>query len=235
VDDVAEGGPFETSDRAVAIDEFGFDCDELLLDAVAEATRVGAVDDEPVVVTRQPVRAQHAPRPVEGIELVPARVTSDPQADVRPVGGDQHRGWVIQRNAESVSATSVDRVRRKVPVQERERNIHRRVDPELKGSVGQVADKGYLTTLLESNAELGSVLHYDPENRVLGIEDPQFVFFIRNLLWNKFAERVGYLNITFSSRYDFALSFAGVDRALAEELFELLSEAEFEVFYDRNE
>jgi hypothetical protein len=67
------------------------------------------------------------------------------------------------------------------------------------------------------------------------VEDPQFVFFLRNLSWNKLAERVGYLNIRFESKYDFALSFAGADRAIAERLFDALTERELSVFYDLNE
>ncbi len=39
----------------------------------------------------------------------------------------------------------------------------------------------------------------------------------------------------FPSRYDFALSFAGADRDIAEALFAALEENEMEVFYDKNE
>ncbi|MFI4973409.1 MAG: TIR domain-containing protein [Caulobacterales bacterium] len=39
----------------------------------------------------------------------------------------------------------------------------------------------------------------------------------------------------FPSRYDFALSFSGSDRRIAEALFNALSEFEMEVFYDKNE
>lgn len=38
-----------------------------------------------------------------------------------------------------------------------------------------------------------------------------------------------------NTRYDFALSFAGSDRDIAEALFVVLQENELEVFYDRNE
>ena len=107
--------------------------------------------------------------------------------------------------------------------------------PELKGSVGQVVDKGFLEKLLEANPEVEAVLHFDPETKVLAVEDPQFVFFIRNLAWNKFAERVGYLNIEFSSTYDFALSFAGTNRDLAALLADRLQEKELSVFYDKDE
>jgi hypothetical protein len=107
--------------------------------------------------------------------------------------------------------------------------------PELRGSVGQVVEKGYLQGLIASKAGLADIFHYDDETHVLGVEDPQFVFFLRNMLWNKFADRAGFLNIRFERKYDFALSFAGADRAFAAQLFEILREREFEVFYDKNE
>ena len=53
--------------------------------------------------------------------------------------------------------------------------------------------------------------------------------------WARFAEEIGFLSLEFPSRYDFALSFAGTDRDIAEALFHSLQEAELEVFYDRNE
>ena len=107
--------------------------------------------------------------------------------------------------------------------------------PEHRSSVGQVVDRGYLEGLLENDESFRSVLHYDPRTRILGVEDPQFVFFLRNISWKRMAKRVGYVNITFDSKYDFALSFPGSERPLAEGLFEGLSELEFEVFYDKNE
>jgi len=107
--------------------------------------------------------------------------------------------------------------------------------PELKGSVGQVVDKGYLEKVLADDPEVEKTLHFDPETKVLAVEDPQFVFFIRNLPWNQFAQRVGYLDINFSSRFDFALSFAGSERDFVEKVFERLAEQELAVFYDKDE
>jgi hypothetical protein len=82
---------------------------------------------------------------------------------------------------------------------------------------------------------LQSVLHFDAETRVLGIEDPKFFFFISNLLWNKFADKVGLLNVDYQSTYDFALSFAGENRNIAEAIFNALTEREISLFYDKNE
>lgn len=110
-----------------------------------------------------------------------------------------------------------------------------RTQADLRGSVSQVVEKGHLAHLLQSNADFTDVLHFDQTTRTLTVEDPQFVFFLRNLLWNKFAERVGFYKIAFDSKYDFALSFAGSDRDVANRLFQLLTDMEFEVFYDKNE
>lgn len=108
--------------------------------------------------------------------------------------------------------------------------------PALRGSVSQVVEKGHLQNLLAEQTDLlGDLLHYDADARVLAVEDPKFFFFIKNLAWNRFAERIGYFDVSFSSRYDFALSFAGSDRDVATLLFDALCDLEHGVFYDKNE
>jgi hypothetical protein len=107
--------------------------------------------------------------------------------------------------------------------------------PDHRGSVGQVIDKGYLQEYLQANPQLQDVIHYDPSTRMLGIEDPKFLYFLRNLIWNKFARQVGFISTEFQGRYDFALSFAGTDRDVAEAMYNRLSENELAVFYDRSE
>ncbi len=107
--------------------------------------------------------------------------------------------------------------------------------PEHRGSVGQVIDKGYLEDYLKKNVQLEDAVHYDSATRTLSIEDPKFLYFLRNLIWNKFARQVGFLSTEFKARYDFALSFAGADREIAEALANKLIECEAAVFYDKNE
>jgi hypothetical protein len=110
-----------------------------------------------------------------------------------------------------------------------------RKNPKHRGSVGQIVDKGYLADHIQKNSELEDVIHFDTSTRELSIEDPKFAYFLRNLLWSKFCEKVGYRSVEFDTRYDYALSFAGADRDLAEGLFKYLTEAELSVFYDKNE
>jgi hypothetical protein len=107
--------------------------------------------------------------------------------------------------------------------------------PQMKGSVGQVLDKGFLVALLEAKSELFEpYFHYEPTTSVLSVEDPKLIFYLKNLVWRAFSRRAGFRSDYFGSTYDFALSFAGPDRQIAERLSEILREREVEVFYDWN-
>jgi hypothetical protein len=108
-------------------------------------------------------------------------------------------------------------------------------NPNLKGSVSQVIDKGYLSALISGSEKIGDLLHFDIKSELLTTEDPKFLYFIRHIIWSKFAKQVGYFSLSFKSRWDFAFSFAGENRNLAGALFLALQEREISVFYDKNE
>lgn len=108
-------------------------------------------------------------------------------------------------------------------------------NPELKGSVGQVIDKGHLSTLIAGSTGISELFNFEPTTHLLTIEDPKLLYFIRHIIWSKFAKQVGYFSIDFNSRYDFALSFAGENRQHAEAISQELMNREISVFYDRNE
>jgi hypothetical protein len=106
--------------------------------------------------------------------------------------------------------------------------------PEHRRSVGQVVDKGWLAGHAAAD-EIAEILHYDPHGNVLSVEDPQLVFYLRNLDWQRFPRALGFENVELEHEYDFALSFAGEDRPLADALNELLDADDYVVFYDLNE
>jgi hypothetical protein len=108
-------------------------------------------------------------------------------------------------------------------------------NPELKGSVGQVIEKGYLSALIGGSQPISDLIHFEPITQLLTAEDPKFLYYIRHLIWSSFARQVGYFTIDFKSQYDFALSFAGQERDLAAALTEELVAREIVVFYDKNE
>lgn len=110
--------------------------------------------------------------------------------------------------------------------------------PNMKGSVGQVVDKGFLHGLLtdsEKQEMFERILFYDPDTGVIGIEDPKYLFYLKNLVWRAFTRQCGFAGDFFKGRYDFALSFSGSEREYAKSIFDRLVEREVGVFYDNNE
>lgn len=107
--------------------------------------------------------------------------------------------------------------------------------PEMANSVTSVISGGHLVTFLKKNSDLKNLIHFDDRTHVVAVEDPKFYYYIKNLKWTKFAEMVGFIDIGVTNKYDFALSFAGSNRALARKVFTSLTEAQLSVFYDHNE
>lgn len=110
-----------------------------------------------------------------------------------------------------------------------------RKHPEAREGVSQVIGKGYMKKFMDNHPRFDDVINFDDSTNILTAEDPQFIFYIRNIKWPALASKIGFKNINFDSDYDFALSFSGVDRAIAEKIFNGLAENEFSVFYDKNE
>lgn len=110
--------------------------------------------------------------------------------------------------------------------------------PDMKGSISQVIEKGWLKALLEDAEKvdlLSPYFHFEQSTGVLSVEDPKLIFYLKNIIWRVFTRQVGYKADYFSSRFDFALSFAGADRSLAKKIHEILSDREVSCFYDEDE
>lgn len=107
--------------------------------------------------------------------------------------------------------------------------------PKQKAGVIQVVEKGYLEDFLKKHKQVSEYIHFDPASRMLSVEDPKFLFFLKAINWNNFAKDIGFLQLVEEPKYDFALSFAGPDRRIAEKIYTRLTEEEIAVFYDKNE
>ena len=106
-------------------------------------------------------------------------------------------------------------------------------NPRYKGSVTQILKKDFLAQHIADDKEIATLLHLSEDN-YLSVEDPRFVFFLRHIDFDAFRERVGF-GPESSNSYDFALSFAAPQRDLARRLYDALSEASFNVFFDEIE
>ncbi|GID94539.1 hypothetical protein Adi01nite_39510 [Amorphoplanes digitatis] len=106
-----------------------------------------------------------------------------------------------------------------------------RKHPTEKASVGVVLEAGYLENLTNKE-NISKILHFDPDTRVLAIENPMLIFYLRNVSWPEFVREVGFTKVDYAETYDFALSFAGEDRSYAEHLRNALEDNGHTVFYD---
>ena len=106
--------------------------------------------------------------------------------------------------------------------------------PSYKPSIGQITDNQYITKLIMNHPDISSVLFYDLVSKNLAIEDPKFLFYIKNMDWEQYSRNMGFKSVEDDKQFDFALSFSGENRHLAEHLSALLRENEYTVFYDKD-
>jgi hypothetical protein len=106
-----------------------------------------------------------------------------------------------------------------------------RKHPSEKASVSVVLEAGYLQSLTQAPA-IAEILHFDPDAKILAVENPMLIFYLRNISWPAFVRDVGFTKVDYRQNYDFALSFAGEDRSYAEHLRNGLEDSGHTVFYD---
>jgi hypothetical protein len=106
--------------------------------------------------------------------------------------------------------------------------------PSEKASVSVVLEQSYLWNLTQ-NADIAKILHFDPDAKILAVENPLLIFYLRNISWPDFVRDVGFTKVDYKQNYDFALSFAGEDRIYAEHLRNSLEDSGHTVFYDHAE
>ena len=111
-----------------------------------------------------------------------------------------------------------------------------RLHTDMRGSVGQILDKGFLERHLQELpakvSVIDSMLFFDQTSALIGAEDPKYLFYLRNLVWRAFGRKCGFAGDYFKGRYDYALSFAGAERNVVEKIFQYLINHEVAVFYD---
>ncbi len=100
--------------------------------------------------------------------------------------------------------------------------------------MGLVSERGYLENLANSEG-ISEILHFDPDTRILSVENPMLIFYLRNISWPEFIREVGFTKVDYEENYDFALSFAGEDRSFADALRDALEDLGHTVFYDMAE
>lgn len=102
--------------------------------------------------------------------------------------------------------------------------------PKQKPGVTQIISKGFLKSFIDSNDDLSSSFFMTGDLFI--VQDPQLVFYLMYLNWEKLRKQLGFLPFEKEKEYDFALSFAGENRNIAMALKCELEKNEMQVFYD---
>ena len=79
---------------------------------------------------------------------------------------------------------------------------------------------------------LSSNFFYSPETKLFNIEDPALQYYIKHIDWKKLYKECGFTKTNNTYIFDIAISFAGENRKLAEEIAYTLRLLDYEVFYD---
>ena len=106
--------------------------------------------------------------------------------------------------------------------------------PQYKASINQIADRLYISQLIANHEEISNILYYETNSKLLAVENPKFIFYLKHLNWDQFAKEMGFNLEECKTKYDFAISFAGERREYAKMIYTQLTENEFSVFYDED-
>lgn len=79
---------------------------------------------------------------------------------------------------------------------------------------------------------LAANFYYSKETKLFNIEDPALQYFIKHIDWKRLYKECGFTKSNNNYVFDVAISFAGENRKLAEEITSYLRILDYEVFYD---
>lgn len=106
-------------------------------------------------------------------------------------------------------------------------------NPEVKGSINNIKEYR-INTLLESKPICERYFYYNSQTKNFAIEDPALFYYLKHLDWDALRKDCGFRDSKEDYEFDFAISFAGENRALAEAITDLLQLLDCTVFYDKH-
>lgn len=104
-------------------------------------------------------------------------------------------------------------------------------NPDVRGSINNIKEKR-LANLIESKPICDQYFYYNPETKSFAIEDPALFYYLKHLDWDEIRTVCGFRAGLKNYEYEFAISFAGENRQLAQLIATQLQEFDCAVFYD---
>lgn len=104
-------------------------------------------------------------------------------------------------------------------------------NPDVRGSINNIKEKR-LATLIESKPICERHFYYNAVTKVFAVEDPALFYYLKHLNWRDIRTACGFRAGEKEFEFDFAISFAGENRILAELIANQLQTWDCTVFYD---
>ncbi|HWQ89181.1 MAG TPA: TIR domain-containing protein [Desulfitobacteriaceae bacterium] len=103
--------------------------------------------------------------------------------------------------------------------------------PDVRGSINNIKERR-ITIVLESKPICDRYFYYNADTKTFAIEDPAFFYYLQHLDWEEMRKDCGFRDDLLTFDWDFAISFAGENRALAKTIVDLLEILDCTTFYD---
>ncbi len=110
-------------------------------------------------------------------------------------------------------------------------NMLANTTPDVRGSINNIKERR-LTVLLDSKPVCSRHFYYNSDTKNFAVEDPALFYFLKHLNWDSLRVDCGFKEANEDYEYDFALSFAGENRVLAEFIAMQMESLDTHVFYD---
>jgi hypothetical protein len=104
-------------------------------------------------------------------------------------------------------------------------------NPNARGSINNVKEKR-LAALIDSKEICERYFYYNPDTKHFAVEDPALFYYIKHLDWDELRKKCGFRTNDREFDFDFAISFAGENRALARLIKDQLETLDCAVFFD---
>ncbi|RYE12219.1 MAG: TIR domain-containing protein, partial [Rickettsiales bacterium] len=104
---------------------------------------------------------------------------------------------------------------------------------EIKIAINSIKDHR-LSVHIKDKDILSNNFYYNSETKMFNIEDPALQYYIKHIDWKKLYKECGFVKNKYSYVFDIAISFAGENRELAQEIATTLKLFDYEVFYDEH-
>jgi hypothetical protein len=104
-------------------------------------------------------------------------------------------------------------------------------NPNARGSINNIKEKR-LAALIDSKEICDRYFYYNPDTKHFAIEDPALFYYVKHLDWDDLRKKCGFRLNERDYDFDFAISFAGENRALARMIKDQLETLDCAVFFD---